>query len=644
MINDRYLIGFCSTTVQKEPLKPVLSELDKKIQDRDDYRMLVFHCYEDLYYDTPDTAGAAKLYDTICYDKLDAMLLLQVNEKQQPLFDRIYERCLEKGVPVISIDLNREKAFNINFDYGDAFNKIVEHVITKHGCKNIIHMAGMKENSFALTRIESCAKTMAEHGLKLEEENILYGDFWESPTYQAMDSFFASGRPIPDAFICANDSMAMAVCLKLAEQGYNVPEDVIVTGFDGIELEKYHNPRLTTAIRDHEELAAAIVGVLDRIMTEPGLEPYDVILEYKPVFSESCGCVQHDSAKSNHILADYVRKYNYARGYDEDMTTMCNRIAANPTLENARTILRKKSFGGTTLCITDDFYRYCNESSELEGTDINKVSAEYSDRMYVFTERNPSDAVYNGAEFLTKDILPDLMGSFDGSKTLFVMPIHSLEYPIGLFITYYVDSELYFDQTYSFAMATNRCLEMVRMHERMAFLNRKLEFMFTHDYLTKIYNRYGFYNNFRECYTRFENEIKDAFIVSIDMNDMKYINDNFGHHAGDDALRIIANALIMAAENDSEIICSRFGGDEFVVAKVCGGTAAQEAARYRDAFTAALGALNDTSGNPYRVNVSIGIYCASINAVDGVDELIELADRLMYSDKARYKRQPRNIP
>jgi diguanylate cyclase (GGDEF)-like protein len=47
---------------------------------------------------------------------------------------------------------------------------------------------------------------------------------------------------------------------------------------------------------------------------------------------------------------------------------------------------------------------------------------------------------------------------------------------------------------------------------------------------------------------------------------MKFINDNFGHSEGDEALKMTANALLQAAAAvDKRIICSRFGGDEFVV-------------------------------------------------------------------------------
>ncbi len=642
VLNNRYMIGFCCTTMQKEPIKPVLSTLVKQAAMRDNCRLLIYHCYEDLYYDTLDNAGAAKLYDIINYDFLDVMIMMQTNEMQEPLFNSICEKCIEHGVPVISIDLYRKNVFNINFGYGEAFSQIVEHVITEHGCKDIIHMAGTKGNDFAQTRIDSCAETMARYGLTLKEENILYGDFWDNPTYAAMDAFFESGRKLPDAIICANDSMAMAVCMKLSERGYSVPRDVIVTGFDGIELEKYHDPRLTTAISDPKLIGEAAFELVDKLIADPELKnhPYDVILEYTPVFSESCGCKQRDVAKNNRVLADYVRKYNYVRGFDEDTTTMSNMVAANPTLENARHHLHKMSFGGTVLCITDEFYEYCMDTSSE--SDITEYSTSYPDKMYVFCERSQCDNVKEGMEFRTKDVLPDLMGSFDGNNALLVMPIHSLEIPIGLFVTYYVDSDVYFDQTYSFLMATNRSLEVVRTHERMAFLNRKLEFMFTHDQLTKICNRYGFYKKFRDDFAKIDSIEKDSFIVSVDMNDMKGINDNYGHHSGDDALKIIANSLTMAAENDSGIICARFGGDEFVVAKICKGTALEESARYRDAFAAALEALNETSGNPFKVQVSLGVYCASLKTVDSVDELIDLADHLMYNDKARYKRQPRN--
>ena len=101
-------------------------------------------------------------------------------------------------------------------------------------------------------------------------------------------------------------------------------------------------------------------------------------------------------------------------------------------------------------------------------------------------------------------------------------------------------------------------------------------------------------------------------------------------------------ALTEAAEGDARVICSRFGGDEFVVARICEGDAKQHAESYHKRFSETLTRLNGASGKPFSVEASVGVFSADLTDVDSVDRLIELADRLMYNDKARYKRHPRS--
>ncbi len=643
LIDNCLMIGFCCTTMQKEPIKPVVDNLVEEVAGRENYRMLVYHCFENLWYDTPSNRGAATIFNMINYDMLDVMIIMQCNEYQKDLFTTIAKRCREHNVPVIVIDEKYDDCFCVSFGYGDAFGQIVEHVITEHNCRDIIHMAGQRNNDFSQTRIDSCREVMAKHGLTLRDEDVLYGEFWDAPTYAAMDEFYASGRKLPDAFICANDSMAMAVCLKLNEKGYRVPKDVIVTGFDGVEIEKYHDPRLCTATRDNKLLAAAVIKLVEKIAADPSLAPHDVILDYTPVFSESCGCTDPNAVGNSQALAQYVRNFTYTMVYYEDqMSDMCNCVSADPTLDNAREVLRKYSFWGTHICITEDYYRYFSEDFDSAEKN-NSNTALYPEKMHILVDCS-DDRDQEGVTFPTSEVLPDLLSHFDGKHTLTVIPFHSLDKVIGYYTLGYLSYDMCKDQMLAYTMMANQCLETIHTHEHMRFLNRKLEFMFTHDHLTKIYNRYGFYKNFREDFAQLAAENKDVFIVSIDLNDMKTINDTYGHSAGDEALRITANALTGAAEkDDTEIICSRFGGDEFVVARICTGDARERSERYRMNFDSVLAGLNAASGNPYTVAVSIGVYCASLNAVDTIDELIELADRLMYNDKSRHKRRPKNV-
>ncbi len=642
MLHNRFTIGLCCMAMHKEPVKTFLDCFVKQMETHNEHLLLIYHCFDDIASSTSDSSNAASVFDAISYDSLDVMVVYQSDEHQHDIFRKICFNCSERGIPVISIDIPFDNAYNVSFGYGEAFSKIVEHVITGHNCRKIKHMAGIKGNDFTQTRIDCCAQVMKKHGLEFSENDVMYGEFWDYPTRVAMDNFFASGEELPDAFVCANDAMAMAVCSKLSEKGYSVPDDVIVTGFDGIELEKYHIPRLTTAKRDYNELADTVIGIIEKIGENPALKPYDTELSYTPVFSGSCGCCSDIFKESGALFTEFIKNYDYVRGYEERMNYMSNEIAFNPTLDNARSILREYSFSGTYLCVSDEFACFNENGTGNIPDSINT----FPERLNVLLACVDEDKYHiEGRSFSPSDILPGFEHIIPGNNTLVISSLYNPHFVIGYFTSYYVlPSDLYFKQLYTYNMMINRCLETVRLHEHMKGLNRKMEFMFTHDQLTKIYNRYGFYKNFSEAFTSRSNGNKDIFIASVDLNDMKFINDNFGHSEGDEALRMTAKALLQAAAAvDERIICSRFGGDEFVVAMIGNGDSEEKSELFRESFVFALNMINDSSGKQYRVSASVGLSCSPLDDIQNLEELIERADRMMYTDKARHKRRPKSL-
>ena len=625
-------VGVICASGHKEPVKPFLASLVKFARDSGRYRLFIFQCFEDLFYKSKNDLGAKTVFDVINYDEMDAIIIYPTSMKDASVAERAAAECAAHGVPLISIDEAIDGAFRMFFGYGEAFSRIVEHVIKDHGCRKIKLVAGLRNNDFSQIRIDSCREVMGRFGLTLEEKDIMYGDFWETPTYQAMDEFFASGEPLPDAFVCCNDSMAMAVCLKLAQKGFNVPADVIVTGFDGIETERYHSPRLCTAYTDTDMLGGELINLLDRIYEDKSLSPFETEIQYTVRHSESCGCGRKDLYDINNTLMDLVRSYSYSRNYEEHMDNTDDMIAAEPTPANFREVLHKRGMKGSALCVAESFIKllngeYCGE---------NEYCCSYPQEMNLFvsTFENNED---EGRRFNSSELLPNIELACGDNNAAFVLPIHFQDTAIGYMVTPYVTFDRHLEYIQSFSMTVNRCIETIRLHEHMLNLNKRLSFLFTHDQLTGISNRYGFYDRFRNEKLR---EAKDIFVVSADMNDMKYINDTFGHSAGDDALLITAKALTAAAEDD-ETICSRFGGDEFVAARICRGDANERGERFRERFHSELKRLNDESGYHFKVFVSIGVYCAALDGADNVDSLIELADRLMYEDKAKYKRKPR---
>lgn len=638
MLNSSGIIALCCSMINKEPARPIIDEIAALLTKNPNYKMLVFQSFEDMDHKTKTGDGAASIFRLINYRMMNAVIILPETIKDRDIIAEIARNCRENNVPLISVDGIIKGAYNISFGYKEAFSTIVDHIIEHHGCRRIKLVAGIRGNEFSQTRIDGCRQRMLAHGLTLEDSDILYGDFWETPTYEAMDAFFASGEPLPDAFVCCNDSMAMAVCQKLSDHGLHVPADVIVTGFDGIETEKYHQPRLTNAVRNNSTIARTILDLLDDISSGKANEPYNITLEYEPIFSESCGCA-NNSSNPNRCLSDFILSYNSALFYEEYANHIEDLIAADPSPDNVRRVLEEYCFGNSMICFTDEFRKF------ITGENTNDRLPEFSGfgDMHVFASTFADGRKPDGTVFPASRVMPGLESSFGDSRTMYLIPLHFLNSVQGYFITHHSTAEHHNDRLYTLCTSLNRCIQNMLNHEQMSILNHRLEFMFTHDQLTKIYNRYGFYKGFRESYENLQNSTRDVFIVSIDLNDMKFINDNYGHSAGDDALCLVARALREAAERCSGgVICSRFGGDEFVAAKVCPGNAKEQAEVYRDSFVNTLAQLNKNAAKPYTVNVGMGMYSASLAAVDSIDGLIELADRLMYSDKAKHKRQPRS--
>lgn len=108
-----------------------------------------------------------------------------------------------------------------------------------------------------------------------------------------------------------------------------------------------------------------------------------------------------------------------------------------------------------------------------------------------------------------------------------------------------------------------RCLEAIRMEmditERKK-VEERLEYLSTHDPLTGIYNRAFFEEEMR----RLENpHFRPVSIIVCDVDDLKVINDTFGHGKGDKLLKAVADTIKLPFRSSDMV--ARIGGDEFVI-------------------------------------------------------------------------------
>jgi diguanylate cyclase (GGDEF)-like protein/putative nucleotidyltransferase with HDIG domain len=157
------------------------------------------------------------------------------------------------------------------------------------------------------------------------------------------------------------------------------------------------------------------------------------------------------------------------------------------------------------------------------------------------------------------------------------------------------------------------------------------------DALTGLPNtRFMFMHLTREL-ARAERLKSEVSLLVMDLDNFKDINDTYGHHIGDRALRDVAGVLRTAIRPYD--ICVRYAGDEFIV--VLSGCGGEEAERKRVELQKAVDSLpfEPRPGRALRLAISVG---AAIFPHDGdtYEALLATADSRMYRDKTRRKRHP----
>ena len=116
---------------------------------------------------------------------------------------------------------------------------------------------------------------------------------------------------------------------------------------------------------------------------------------------------------------------------------------------------------------------------------------------------------------------------------------------------------------------------------------------------------------------------KVSAVVSIDMNDLKQINDNYGHDAGDKAIKDVADAILNNAGSKSTSY--RIGGDEFIIF-------------YYDASEDYVLKHIDKIANEVKTaNYSCAIGYALTKKDTSLEDIVKEADKKMYENKAIIK-------
>lgn len=167
---------------------------------------------------------------------------------------------------------------HVTVSNAEAMTELTRRVLAQAGEGRLAFLAGPADSPDGTQRWEGFAAALVEAGRPLDEVTMLRGDFTRASGRRAAEDLLASG--IPSALISANDQMALGALDVFRAAGVQVPGDVLVTGFDGIQAAALSRPPLTTIRQPMIELGRAAVQVLARRLEHPDAAP---VLTHLPV-------------------------------------------------------------------------------------------------------------------------------------------------------------------------------------------------------------------------------------------------------------------------------------------------------------------------------------------------------------------------
>ena len=169
------------------------------------------------------------------------------------------------------------------------------------------------------------------------------------------------------------------------------------------------------------------------------------------------------------------------------------------------------------------------------------------------------------------------------------------------------------------------CLEVAQLHDT---LKREA----SHDPLTRLNNRRHFLERIDQEITRASSTAESFSILFLDVDQLKRINDTYGHLAGDALLREVSNALMDAVRGED--VVSRYGGDEFVV--LLPSTAAAAAASVAQRISDGMARHRFMAGRELLQIPGVSLGLATFPQ-DGAtaEQLLASADATLYRHKRR---------
>jgi DNA-binding LacI/PurR family transcriptional regulator len=195
-----------------------------------------------------------------CDGRVDGMILMAPYGFTEPMAE-----ALRKRVPYVILhnDGPRLDVDNVDVDDEGGAYDMTKYLISL-GHRSIAHFAGPTDRHGARRRLQGYRRALEEAGLPFDATLVVHGAYTDAAgrklATEMLDSRGAGG--LPTAIFCATDTIATGCMEVLSRSGVRIPDDISVTGFDGLLQSLMTMPPLTTIHQPLREMGKYAVEQL----------------------------------------------------------------------------------------------------------------------------------------------------------------------------------------------------------------------------------------------------------------------------------------------------------------------------------------------------------------------------------------------
>ena len=596
----------------------------------------VFLSYASYGYNELNRKAESLVYDLPDLKSFDALIIFGPGLNFRDVIENIQKKADEAGIPVVSIGLEHPGHYFIGADNYVGMKELVDHMIEKHGCKKFVFMAGSRENDDSNIRLKALKDSMKQHKLKFGPADVFYTEWEARYANDYIRQTYKSPADFPDAFLCANDQLAVGVS-QLMESYYHIdPTSIKVTGFDHLDSSKIYYPSISSVDQEYITIGKKTVETLDNIFKGSKADT-EVFVPCKFVVGESCGCgYSRKAAKDRKI---YIRRQQ-----------LMSRFASNK--EGRLFVLERAIFQGQTFeAVNKNVQDLMYNSSGSEGNTFyimfDPVLEKIGEREESMLPRFSLDKEYlvvcgkkdkvpvTSKKVNRIDIIPDNTG--EGANSIYLIGIlHYEDLMCGYVVLGTSARDIRDGEFANYQTRLDRAFFPYIKNFQLNTLNKKLADLMEQDSLTHVKNRTAYDKYIRQFQKQVaDGETTEYAIAYFDINDLKVINDKYGHEAGDAYIR---NSCKLICDTFKHSPVFRIGGDEFLCI-ICNNDY-----KHREELLAAMKQEMENrkaAREKYSPAAIVSLASGMAVYVPGEDpdimSVVHRADALMYEDKARMK-------